>query len=182
MVDLSLLQSVSYIAGALGVCIAATYYAVNIREQTRNRRVAFTTNLLSTLTSKEGIRDFYELMSMQWTDFDDFKGKYDSRVNPENYVKRMYKWNMFRNVGWQLRTGVVDWDTVRKSTGRDMMNMWLKFEPIIEEYRKREYSSDHYADWEYIADRVAEGLSLEEKRKSQYIIDDAFKKENIRAT
>ncbi|MCX6654156.1 MAG: hypothetical protein NTY03_03435 [Candidatus Bathyarchaeota archaeon] len=35
MVDLALLQSVSYIAGAIGVCVAAFYYALNIREQTR---------------------------------------------------------------------------------------------------------------------------------------------------
>jgi hypothetical protein len=182
MVDLALLQSISYMAGALGVCIAALSFVLNMRATTKNRKVTFTTNLLSTTASKEGILDFYELMSMRWTDFDDFKRKYDSRVNPENFIKRVHKWNIFRNVGWQLRAGVVDWDTVRKITGRDMMNMWLKFEPIIKEYRKQEYRSDQYADWEYIAQRMEEDLSLEEKKKSQYVINDAFKNENTRAT
>ena len=182
MVDLVVLQSLSYTAGAISVVLGIIYYAINLKETTRNRKVTFTTNLLSTSTSKEGLRDFYELMSMQWTDFDDFKRKYDSRVNPENFIKRMHKWNIFNHVGWQLRAGVVDWDTIRESTGRDMMNMWLKFQPIINEYRKQEYRSDAYTDWEYIADRMAELISLEEKKKAQYVIDDAFKHENIRAT
>ena len=60
--------------------------------------------------------------------------------------------------------------------------MWLKFQPIIKEYRKKEYSSEDYADWEYIADRMEEVYSLEEREKAHYIIDDAFKHENIRTT
>ena len=43
MVDLALLQSVSYIAGALGVCVAAVYYVLNLRETTKNRRISYTT-------------------------------------------------------------------------------------------------------------------------------------------
>ncbi len=38
MVDLALLQSVSYIAGALGVCVAAFYYVMMLREQRQTRR------------------------------------------------------------------------------------------------------------------------------------------------
>ena len=38
MVDLALLQSVSYIAGALGVCVAASYYVMNLRS-TRARTI-----------------------------------------------------------------------------------------------------------------------------------------------
>jgi hypothetical protein len=182
MVDLVVLQSLSYTAGAISVVLGVIYYAINLRETTKNRKVAFTTNLLSTSTSKEGMRDYYELLSMQWTDFDDFKRKYDSRINPENFLKRAYMWNIYDHVGWQLKAGVVDFDTVRKSVGRDMMNMWLKFQPIINEYRKKEYSSEDYADWEYIADRMEEVFSLEEREKAHYIIDDAFKHENIRTT
>ncbi|MGD0805847.1 MAG: hypothetical protein ABSA11_17430, partial [Candidatus Bathyarchaeia archaeon] len=58
MVDLALLQSVSYIAGALGVCVAAIYYMLNLREVRQNRRISFTSNLLQTIASKEGIRSW----------------------------------------------------------------------------------------------------------------------------
>jgi hypothetical protein len=38
MVDLALLQSVSYIAGALGVCVAAAYYVINMRTTLQTRQ------------------------------------------------------------------------------------------------------------------------------------------------
>jgi hypothetical protein len=39
MVDLALLQSVSYMAGALGVCVAAIYYILNLRISQRNQEL-----------------------------------------------------------------------------------------------------------------------------------------------
>ena len=43
MVDLSLLQSVSYIAGAMGVCVAAFYYVMMVRnmENVRKKDLVF---------------------------------------------------------------------------------------------------------------------------------------------
>jgi hypothetical protein len=38
MVDLALLQSVSYIAGALGVLVAAFYYIITLTQQIQNRK------------------------------------------------------------------------------------------------------------------------------------------------
>jgi hypothetical protein len=40
MVDLALLQSVSYIAGALGVCVAAAYYVMNLRITQKNQELS----------------------------------------------------------------------------------------------------------------------------------------------
>jgi hypothetical protein len=72
MVDLPLLQSVSYIAGALGVCVAAVYYVMNLRAQQtnmreaeKNRKLAFTMNMMQNLQSKEANRRFVDLMNMQ---------------------------------------------------------------------------------------------------------------------
>jgi hypothetical protein len=39
MVDLSTLQSVSYIAGALGVCVAAVFYVLNLRISRKNQEL-----------------------------------------------------------------------------------------------------------------------------------------------
>jgi hypothetical protein len=39
MVDLVVLQSLSYIAGALGVCVAAVYYVMNLRISQKNQEL-----------------------------------------------------------------------------------------------------------------------------------------------
>jgi len=92
MVDLALLQSVSYIAGALGVCIAATYYVVNLRETTKNRRATFANLILQSFQSEEGAVRWVDILSMKWNDFDDYVKKYDSAVNKENFAKRAAFW------------------------------------------------------------------------------------------
>jgi cyanate lyase len=53
MVDLSLLQSVSYIAGVLGVCVAAIYYVLTARNQNKARQVWMFMNIYDKLSSKE---------------------------------------------------------------------------------------------------------------------------------
>jgi DNA relaxase NicK len=87
-VDLALLQSFSYIAGALGVCVAAFYYAFNLRETSRNRKIAYTTSFMQQFYSKEVGRRYIDLNQMSWSNHDEYMKKYDSRVNPENFADR----------------------------------------------------------------------------------------------
>ena len=106
MVDLSLLQSVSYIAGALGVCIAAVFYVLNLRISQRNmkqtletRKLQFVTGITSQLLSEEGQRRYGELLNMEWKDYDDFERKYGSDYNLDNYAKRMNVWKIYNTLG-----------------------------------------------------------------------------------
>jgi flagellar biogenesis protein FliO len=43
MVDLALLQSISYMAGALGVCVAAIYYVMKLRTKQTNLKTTLET-------------------------------------------------------------------------------------------------------------------------------------------
>jgi hypothetical protein len=63
IVDITLLQSVSYVAAAIGVCIAAFYYALNFRETTKNRREILTNNLLQNLYTEEDQMRFITLFA-----------------------------------------------------------------------------------------------------------------------
>ena len=155
MVDLALLQSVSYIAGALGVCVATFYYAYNIREQTRNRRVTLTNSLMQPFVSEEGKRRFEELWRMEWVDFDDFLRKYDSTVNTDSFVKRASAFDVCEIVGLQYRSGLIDFETVFSVCNTSVPQLWVKFRPVIEEYRKRGvYSMIEYQNFEYLANEI----------------------------
>jgi len=45
-------------------------------------------NIMQSFLSEEGALRWVDLLSMQWNDFEDYKKKYDSSVNPGNYAKR----------------------------------------------------------------------------------------------
>jgi hypothetical protein len=151
MVDLVLLQSVSYVAAAIGVCVAAFYYAFTLRETTRNRKIAYTTNFMQQFYSKENSRRFIDLLGMRWTDHADYMSKYDSRVNPENFADRWSFLGMLDVLGYQYKTGLVDIDTLYDLNWAPVLQIWIKFRPIIEEYKKSDYGKDQYANLELLA-------------------------------
>ena len=72
MVDLALLQSISYMAGALGVCVGALSFAFNIRSTEKSRRASLTNNLMNSFLSEEGVKKWLELLTMEWKDFEDY--------------------------------------------------------------------------------------------------------------
>jgi hypothetical protein len=92
---------------------------------------------------------------MEWKDFDDFYKKYDSTVNLDNYAKRVTHWSYYEILGVQYRTGILDAETLYAVSGVSIINMWLRFKPIIEEYRKFDYGKDFYGNWEYLANDLA---------------------------
>jgi hypothetical protein len=173
MVDASLLQSLSYLAAAIGVCIAAFYYAMNLRETTKNRRATLSMNILQSFMSEEGALRWVDLVSMQWDNFDDYVKKYDSSVNRENYAKRATFWNTCDMLGYQYRSGILDIKTIYNVGGPWILGAWRKFKPIIEEYRKWEWPRDTYKNFEYLANvisKMQEDNDAEWERKSDIMI------------
>jgi hypothetical protein len=182
MVELITLQTISQIASSTGVVLGVIYYMVNLREQMKNRRVALATQLITTINSEGAQRKYYELMSMQWKDFEDFKRKYDSSVNPENYIKRFTFWQVCDHVGWQYRKGLVDLETIYYAAGLNIYLMWRKFKPLINSFRSWQYQSAVYENWEYLADAIGRMLEDRDPRAlAQYddAVNDSFKNEDL---
>ena len=164
MVDIAFLQSIASLLGYVTVSIAALGFLFNVMETNKNRKVTLTNTLLSTINTEDGQRKYYELMSQEWSDFDDFYKKYDSSVNPDNYVKRLYLWKLFDYAGWQYRKGLVDLETIYYAAGQNILLLWRKYRPIIEEYRKTQYGRGQWVNWENLAgalEKMSERLDPE---------------------
>jgi hypothetical protein len=161
MVDLALLQSVSYIAGASGVCIAAVFYVLNLRISQRNmkatletRKLSFVTSITSQLLSEEGQRRYGELMNMEWTDYGDFERKYGSDNNLDNYAKRMSIWNLYNTLGMLLRERLIEPKLLYSINNIDPLFMWSKFKDVIAENRRRYGGIDNFADFEFLNNEI----------------------------
>ena len=177
MVDMAFLQSIASLLGYATVSVAALSFFFNIRETAKSRKVTLTSTLLGTINSEDGQRKYYELMSATWDDFDDFYKKYDSSVNPDNYIKRYYMWNLFEHVGWQYRKGLVDLETIYYAAGQNILLLWRKYKPIIEEYRKTQYGRGQWVNWEYLAGalgKMYESLDPEISKNWSPIVKKAF--------
>ena len=153
MIDL---QYLSIILGALSFWIAAVYYVLNLREISRNRRITLTTTVLEPFMTKEGYGDLLDLLVMEWTDFEDFKSKYDHKTDPENARMRLATWNRFETIGMLCKEGLLDVNTIYYVVGGVLQVLWFKFKPVIEMYRETEYDKEAYSNFEYLAEKVFE--------------------------
>ena len=149
MVDV---QTIGVLVTAASVSIAAIYYIMNIRETNKNRRVTLANTMMQTFISEEGSRRWTELWNMKWKDFDDFKIKYDSSHNPDNYAKRNAVWNTCDILGYMYESSIIDMETIFAISGPSVYITWEKFKPIIVGYRDLgEYSPIQYRHWEHLA-------------------------------
>lgn len=107
--------------------------------------------------------------------------KYDSSVNLDNYSDRATMGGRFDLIGFLLKHGLVDIETLYCVEGMTMISAWIKFKPIIEEYRKFAYGKDLYEHWEYLANEMAK--CKEKKDPSwRYSAVDIFQQEEYDRT
>jgi len=168
MVNLALLQSISYIAGALGVCIAAIFYILNLRISQKNqeisqrnmkttletRKLQFVTSITNQLLSEEGQKRFGELLNMEWRDYDDFEKKYGSDYNLDNYAKKMSVWNTYNTLGMLVREKLIEPEVLYSITGTNPIFMWSKFKDLIAESQERYGGGDTLSDFKFLSNEI----------------------------
>jgi hypothetical protein len=173
MVDLADIQAAYYMVAATGVLVAAIYYVMSLRENRRSGRITLTNTLMQQFTTLEGTRLWIELINMQWTSYDDFEKKYGSDNNEENYAKRSHIWSLYDSIGNLLEAGVVDRESVYRVQGINAVWLWNKYNPIIEENRRR-YSGVYFMrGFEYLA---SEMMKMKQLRDPSYKIPETFAK------
>jgi len=168
---LGLLQSVSYIAAALSVSTYLLNLIITNRREERNKRITLSSNIVQALASVDGVRNIADLLNMEWRDMDDFRKKYDSAVNPQNYAIRFSYWYKLENPGFLLKAGLVDRDLVYDAGGWMTIWMWVKFRPMIEEYRRTDWGADAFKNLEYL---TREMWKMRRERAPDFVTDTSY--------
>jgi hypothetical protein len=154
MVELAEIQAAYYMVAATGVLVAAMYYILNLKETMKNRRATFANNLQQFWLTEEGQQRYMEVLNMQFSDFEDFKRKYDSSVSSQLFAKRGSILTSYDTMGRQYRDRTIELNMFGSATAFAIVIMWLKFKPIIEGYRGWQYPKDAYSDFEYLANAL----------------------------
>jgi hypothetical protein len=154
MVDLALLQSVSYIAGALGVCVAAIFYILNLRISQRNstlaikmqeqtletRQAQLFMGIFQIMAAKEFQTDFEELVNQwKWSDNEDYTRKYGSQNVAEN-GKQSSIFKLYDGVGTLVRHGLINSELVYDLSPSGVISLWEKWLPVVTSWRE-DYSA-----------------------------------------
>ena len=190
MVDLALLQSISYIAGALGVCVAAFYYVINLRISQKNqeltlkaleqsaksqeltlksqqqnletRQAQLFMQLYQTSMSKDYMDSNYRMARMELKTIEDYK----RMMNDPTTYRDFFTFGMWlEGAGVLVREGLVDIGTVSLLSSGGIVWWWDYFGEMVLKVREEFGFPRFMIEAEYLARRVNEyGLSHPELR------------------
>jgi hypothetical protein len=144
MVDI---QTISIVIASAGVFLAAIYYILQLRHQTKIRQTDLVNRLYSTFISKEFMDATMKVSSLEFKDYEDYVNKYGSIVSLGKYgptfndtpeLKSLLSVdNFFNQVGILLHRRLIDAGLVRDVFGYRVEVLWNKAEPLIQGFREK---------------------------------------------
>jgi hypothetical protein len=150
---LSTLQSISAVATATGVCVAALYYIMTLRNSEKTRQNDIISNRLQ-LRSLEYYLTYNEVMMMtDWNTFEEFTKKYGRDNNWEAYAKWSYLMGNYDHVGKLLKDKIVEEDQLFDLyIPPTIIRCWEVFEPVVEGVREVLGYPDTFKNFEFLYD------------------------------
>jgi hypothetical protein len=151
------IENLPLVLTGLGLTASILYYTMVLRSQNRTRQAQLYMQIWNRFSSEEGQRRALDVVSQEWTDFDDFREKHIFG-DLEGRAKRGHIWEEHDGIGFLLHKGFIDIDMLNQLCGSPTILMWEKWEPIIREYRKMcgYYTPNAYRWWEYLYNRIVD--------------------------
>ena len=154
MVDILLLQTVSTLVTSAGLLIAALYYVLQIRHQTKMRQMDIVMRLYSTFISKELTEAGMLVGWSEYKDYNDFVKKY-GQMGPEKpmWVALTQTSNFFNEVGMLLHREFINTEIVDELFGYRIAFFWERLKPVIDDMRRQ--INPGVGEWfEYLYDEM----------------------------
>lgn len=148
----------------VGILVGIVYYLSIIRNQSKTREAQFLLQLNQVFQDKEAIKDWYDVLFMDFTDYQDFTERYDSTVNMKNYLQRSRIYRMLNTFGLIIKRGLVDPEIVYDGIqGGFVEGLWNKHSIVIKERRKISNQPHFHEGFEYLANAMKK---VDEKKQS----------------
>jgi hypothetical protein len=153
MLDLSVIRD---IVAILGVIAALSYYVIIVRSAQKARRTDAFMRLYQSRYRPETHRRFWELMRLEWEDFDDFMMRYGFETNPEIATLGTSLYSEYDGIGMLVQDNVVDLETVYRMMSASIVMAWYKYETIIKGLREMENGPGprYFENFEYLANEL----------------------------
>jgi len=130
MVDLQTLQTISIAIASAGVFVAAIYYILQLRHQSKMRQTDLLVRLFSSVNNKDWLEAWEKVRDREIMDHGDYKAKYGFVELNEVFV-------FFEQLGRLIKKGLVDIDLDQLPFGPGQVKAtWEKIKPVLEGGRK----------------------------------------------
>jgi len=139
-------QTVSIAVASAGVFIAAIYYVLQIRHQSRLRQTDLLARIFSTMINKDWLEAWEKVRDREISDYSEYKEKY-------GFVEANQVYLLYDELGRLLQKGLIDIDLLPLETGQIEIS-WEKLSPILEGSRKKFNEPKMGSGFEYLYNEV----------------------------
>jgi len=129
MVELAVLQTVSYIVAALGFAVTCAYYIINLNNTRKTHELQAFIQVFDRFNNADFWTQFEEMMKREWTSINDYENKY-SRAG-DNVV-----FPTLEGLGVLLKRRLIDASVPWDLFGNYIFLFWEKYLPIIQKRRE----------------------------------------------
>ena len=159
------LQIVLQIVQTIALIVGIVYYITIMRNAQKARRYENLQWFLNDRTNEDVMLQYTFVSNLEWEDYDDFERRYGIKTNPDAWA-RIYSYLVrFDDIGLILKKGHIDIDILYEFTGRMIQSLWKKYQPIIEE-RRRRVDPTHFNWFQYLV----EEMNKESKRRGDKLL------------
>ena len=154
MVDI---QNLPVVMTGIGLIVAIMYYTLTLRNATKTRQAQLYMQIYDKWSSPEFNQQWGEIINnWEWEDFDDFNEKYGSENNSLGLSKWFSTAAYFEGIGVLVKRKLIDVSLVDDLMSGYIIRFWLKFSPIIVEWRER-YDWPQALEWaEYLYNEISQ--------------------------
>jgi hypothetical protein len=157
VVEQAAFQTVFQFLQTVGILVGVFYYVMTIRANQRNQQLQLETRqaqLFMNIYNKwdeDMSNAFYEVMSWEWTDYDDFMEKYGMVTNRERYTATFSKLVGFHEgIGVLVKEGYLNIRLIALMVAGVTVRFWEKVEPVVLEGRVKENAPRWLSETEYL--------------------------------
>jgi hypothetical protein len=144
---MDLIQIFSWVATATGVCFAAYYYVITLRntEKIKRRDLVFqklNLNLVQLMNTM-----YYVRKMVDWDTLEEFSQKYSYWKNTEAFSNLMIMMNYFNLLGWMMKDKIVTAEEVFELVAAGYFkNFYEKFKPWLDDQGGKHLPSGERSD------------------------------------
>jgi len=148
-------QTLSIVLTGIGLIIALTYYALQIRNQNETRRTQLFMEVKKAMDDPDWWDRYLRVVyTYKWEDYDDYEEKYGQETHPEKNKDIRSMIAFFHGLGVLVTTGRIDIELLGMQMSALLMPFWDKMEPVFIEMSKRENRPYAFVYLEFLKDEV----------------------------
>ena len=137
-------ELVALILTGLGLIVSILYYTFTLqnsnqtqKQQLETRQAQLFMDIYNHWNTPEFWKNFWTIMDLEYTDYDNYIEKYGRHTDPEGYSKIMSLFSFYEGLGVLVKRGLIDPYFVDDLLGGTIVYYWEKMMPIFREMRVR---------------------------------------------